>query len=98
MHQIAAFTFFSRSSMLALAFSPHTGLEVKGSNLLLAFGQSMVVGGVTVFVRFQKKTLLISHVLVRSLKKPNFTCYKCRKKQNLTHLKAAKLATLMNSN
>ena len=38
MHQIATFIFFSRSSMLALAFSPHEGLEVKVSNPPLAFG------------------------------------------------------------
>ena len=32
--------FISRSDMLAVAFSPHRGLEVKESNPLLAFGQS----------------------------------------------------------
>ena len=32
-HQIAACKFFSWSSMLALAFSPHRGLVVKGWNI-----------------------------------------------------------------
>ena len=41
-----------------------------------------------------KKKQLILCVLVRSLKKPNFTRYKCLKKNNLMHPKAAKLATL----
>ena len=38
MHQIATNNFFSRSSMLALAFSPDKRLEVKVSNPPLAFG------------------------------------------------------------
>ena len=43
----------------------------------------------TVFVRFLKKKQFMSHILVRSLKKSNFTRYKCLKKSQ-----AAKLATL----
>ena len=35
--------FFSWGSMLALAFSPRRGLEVKGSNPPLVFGQSKLV-------------------------------------------------------
>ena len=46
----------------------------------------------TVFVYFLKKQLT-SHVLVRLLKKSNFTITHI-KKQNLTHPKVAKLATL----
>ena len=49
----------------------------------------------TVFVRFLKKTQLISRVLVRSLKIAQFYALQMfKKKQNLTHPKAAKLATL----
>ena len=48
----------------------------------------------TVFVRFLKKKQLISRVLVRSLKIAQFYALQMFKKQNLTHPKAAKLATL----
>ena len=43
MHQIATFNLLSRGSMLALAFSPYRGLDVKKSNSLLAIGQSNFV-------------------------------------------------------
>ena len=43
MLQTAALNFFSRGSMLALAFSPHKGFEVKESNTLLVFSQSKFV-------------------------------------------------------
>ena len=43
MHHIAALEKISRSNMLALAFSPHRGLEVNELNSILAFGQSKLV-------------------------------------------------------
>ena len=49
----------------------------------------------TVYIcTFSKKKRLISRVLVRLLKKAKFYALQMLKKQNLTHPKAAKLATL----
>ena len=60
MLKIAAYQKISRGSMLALAFSPHRGLEIKESNSLLAFCQSKLVRDlVRSIINFSKQRIIL---------------------------------------
>ena len=60
MLKIAAYQKISRGSMLALAFIPYRGLEIKESNSLLAFCQSKLVRDlVRSIINFSKQRIIL---------------------------------------